>query len=157
MKCRVVVAARALRRASAGAGKCRGGLGTDLQLRNFVDGKWNFERANRRGCPPWGLWGGGPGESGGYYLRAPGESEFRMMHGSHKPVAMNSDVIVRTGGGGGWGEALERDPERVRCDVLEEFVSKEAARDLYGVVLKEDLSVDQAATRDLRRKLGRAA
>jgi hypothetical protein len=41
--------------------------------------------------------------------------------------------------------------------VLEEFVSKEAARDLYGVALKEDLSVDQAATRDLRRKLGRAA
>jgi len=66
-------------------------------------------------------------------------------------------VIVRTGGGGGWGEPLERDPERVRWDVLEELVSKEAARDLYGVALGEDLSVDQAATRELRRKLGRAA
>jgi N-methylhydantoinase B len=64
---------------------------------------------------------------------------------------------VRTGGGGGWGEPLERDPERVRWDVLEEFVSKAAARDLYGVVLREDLSVDQAATRDLRRKLGSRA
>ncbi|HYQ94364.1 MAG TPA: hypothetical protein VEP70_05975, partial [Burkholderiales bacterium] len=64
---------------------------------------------------------------------------------------------VRTGGGGGWGEPLERDPERVRFDVLEEFVSRAAARDLYGVALRDDLSVDQAATRDLRRKLGRAA
>jgi len=80
-----------------------------------------------------------------------------MMHGSHKPVSANSDVIVRTGGGGGWGEPLERDPERVRWDVLEELVSREAARDLYGVELKEDLAVDQAATRELRRKLGRAA
>ena len=36
---------------------------------------------------------------------------------------------MRTGGGGGWGDPLERDPERVRWDVLEEFVSREAARD----------------------------
>src|SRR5438876_3447344 len=157
LKCPVLVEGRALRRDSCGAGKFRGGLGIDMQVRNFVDGKWNFERANRRGCPAWGLWGGGPGESGGYYLRAPGESEYRMMHGSHKPVSADSEVIVRTGGGGGWGEPLERDPERVRFDVLEELISREAARDLYGVVLKEDLSVDQAATRELRRKLGRAA
>jgi len=34
-----------------GPGKFRGGLGIDLEVRNFVDGKWNFERANRRGCP----------------------------------------------------------------------------------------------------------
>jgi len=74
-----------------------------------------------------------------------------------EPVSANSEVVVRTGGGGGWGEPLERDPERVRWDVLEEFVSQEAARDLYGVALREDLSVDQAATRELRRKLGRAA
>jgi N-methylhydantoinase B len=75
------------------------------------------------------------------------------MHGSHKPVTANSEVIVRTGGGGGWGEPLERDPERVRWDVLEEFVSKEAAEEIYGVVLLEDLSVDEAATRALRERL----
>ena len=55
-------------------------------------------------------------------------------------------MIVRTGGGGGWGDPLERDPERVRADVLEEFVSPEAAREEYGVVLKRDLSLDLAAT-----------
>src|SRR5438132_10305106 len=153
LKCPVLVKARALRRDSAGAGKFRGGLGIDMHVRNFVDGKWNFERANRKGCPAWGLWGGRPGESGGYYLRQPGESEYRAMHGSHKPVTANSEVIVRTGGGGGWGEPLEREPERVRRDVLEEFVSKEAAEEIYGVVLREDLSVNEAATRALRQRL----
>jgi N-methylhydantoinase B len=153
MKCPVLVKARALRRDSAGAGKFRGGLGIDLEVRNFVDGKWNFERANRRGCPAWGLWGGKAGESGGYYLRNPGEGGYRMMHGSHKPVPKDSEVIVRTGGGGGWGDPHERDPERVRWDVIEEFVSREAARELYGVVLKDDLSVDEDATRALRQRL----
>lgn len=158
MKCPVLVKARALRRDSAGPGKFRGGLGVDLQLHNFVDGKWNFERANRRGCPAWGLWGGKAGESGGYYLRGPGESEYRAMHGSHRPVEKNSDVIVRTGGGGGWGDPLERDPERVRGDVLEELVSREAARRDYGVALRDDLSLDEAATRALRQSLkGKAA
>jgi len=54
------------------------------------------------------------------------------MHGSHKPVPRDSEVIVRTGGGGGWGDPLERAPESVRVDVLEEFVSREAAREQYG-------------------------
>jgi len=153
MKCPVLVKSRALRRDSAGPGKFRGGLGIDLEVRNFVDGKWNFERANRRGCPAWGLWGGKPGESGGYYLRDPGRSEYRMMHGSHKPVTTGSEVIVRTGGGGGWGNPLERAPEAVRRDVLEEFVSREAAHDDYGVVLADDLSVDESATRALRQSL----
>jgi len=153
MKCPVLVKSRALRRDSAGPGKFRGGLGIDLEVRNFVDGKWNFERANRRGCPAWGLWGGKAGESGGYYLRDPGRSDYRMMHGSHKPVTTDSEVIVRTGGGGGWGDPLERAPEAVRWDVLEEFVSREAARDEYGVVLREDLSVDESATRSLRQGL----
>src|SRR5882672_6111896 len=153
MKCPVLVKSRALRRDSAGAGKFRGGLGIDFELRNFVDGKWNFERANRRGCPAWGLWGGKAGESGGYYLRSAGSGEYRMMHGSHKPVPRDSEVIVRTGGGGGWGDPLERAPESVRVDVLEEFVSREAAREQYGVVLNEDLSVNDRATRELRQSL----
>jgi len=153
MKCPVLVKSRALRRDSAGPGKFRGGLGIDLEVRNFVDGKWNFERANRRGCPAWGLWGGKPGESGGYYLKSAGQSEYRMMHGSHKPVTTDSEVVVRTGGGGGWGDPRERDAERVRWDVLEEFVSIEAAREHYGVVLDEDLSVNEAATRALRQSL----
>jgi N-methylhydantoinase B len=153
LKCPVLVEARALRQDSGGAGKYRGGLGIDLRVRNFVEGKWNFERARRKGCPPWGLWGGEPGASGGYYLRRSGDSDFRAMYGSQHSVSRESEVIVRTGGGGGWGNPLEREPEQVRRDVVEELVSASAAREHYGVVLTRDLEVDAVATAALRQKL----
>jgi len=151
MKCPVLVEERTLRRDSGGPGKYRGGLAIDLRVRNFVGGRWNFERARRRGCPAWGLWGGKPGETGGYYLRRAGEDEFRATDGARRPVEADSVVIVRTGGGGGWGDPLERDPERVRWDVLEELISREAAREHYGVVLGDDLALDPAATLALRQ------
>ena len=153
LKCPVLVEERALRRDSAGAGKYRGGLGVDMRVRNFVDGKWNFERARRRDCPAWGLWGGKPGEVGGYYLRKKGETEYRGQDGSHRPVPAGSQVIVRTGGGGGWGDPLERDPERVRWDVVEELISIESAREHYGVVFTAAMEVDAAATAAMRKKL----
>lgn len=61
------------------------------------------------------------------------------------------------GGGGGWGDPLERDPERVREDVLDELVSPAAAERDYGVVLTgsveaHDLAVDAGATRRLREE-----
>ena len=57
------------------------------------------------------------------------------------------EVIVRTGGGGGWGDPLERDPAAVQVDVREEFISLKSARDDYGVVLRDDLSIDQHRNR----------
>jgi N-methylhydantoinase B len=62
------------------------------------------------------------------------------------------------GGGAGFGSPLERDPEAVKEDVLDEYVSAAAARERYGVVLTGDpedgtLAVDAAATRALRARL----
>jgi len=153
LKCPVLVEARALRTDSGGAGKYRGGLGIDMRVRNLVDGKWNFELVKRTQCPPWGLWGGNAGEYGTYLLREPGEREFAAARGVHRPVPVGSEVIVRTGGGGGWGDPLERDANAVRTDVQEEFISARAARDHYGVVLREDLSIDHAATERARGAL----
>jgi len=52
---------------------------------------------------------------------------------------------------GGFGDPLERDPEKVRDDVIEQrSVSAEAARNLYGVVIGRDGRLDREATRDLR-------
>jgi N-methylhydantoinase B len=75
------------------------------------------------------------------------------MGGAHYPVPVNSEVIVRTGGGGGWGDPLERDPAAVRVDVQEEFISAKSAREDYGVALRDDLSIDHAATERLRNAL----
>jgi N-methylhydantoinase B len=153
LKCPVLIEGRQLRADSGGAGKYRGGLGIDMRVRNLVEGKWNFELVRRGRCPPWGLWGGKPADYGMYLLREPTDSEFRRMGGAHYPVPVNSEVIVRTGGGGGWGDPLERDPAAVRADVLEEFISAKSAHEDYGVVLRDDLSLDQAATDRLRETL----
>jgi N-methylhydantoinase B len=153
LKCPVLVEGRSLRRDSCGAGKFRGGLGIDMHVRNLVEGRWNFEQARRRDCPPWGLWGGKPGEAGGYLLRLPGENDFKPMVGAHIPVPLNAEAIVRTGGGGGWGDPTERDPALVRSDVLEELVSREAALEHYGVVLRDDLTLDETATQQRRDRL----
>jgi N-methylhydantoinase B len=153
LKCPVLVEGRALRTDSGGAGKTRGGLGIDMQVRNLVEGRWNFEHARREQCPPWGLWGGKPGTYGDFLLRLPGENDFRSMSASHYPVPLDSEVIVRTGGGGGWGEPLDRDPALVRTDVIEELVSRRIAEENYGVVLRDDLTLDEAATAQRRNAL----
>ena len=153
LKCPVLVESRVLRTDSGGAGKYRGGLGIDMRVRNLVEGKWNFELVKRNQCPPWGLWGGEAGEYGMYLLREPAEREFSAARGVHRPVPVGSEVIVRTGGGGGWGDPLERDPNAVRADVRQEFVSTQAASDRYGVVLREDLSIDHPATERARAEL----
>ena len=110
LKCPVLVEGRALRTDSGGAGKHRGGLGIDTSVRNLVEGRWNFDHPKRAQCPPWGLWGGKAGAHADFLLRLPGENDFRSMDAIHYPVPVDSEVIVRTGGGGGWGDPLERDP-----------------------------------------------
>ena len=80
------------------------------------------------------------------------------MDASQHAVPVDSEVIVRTGGGGGWGDPLEREPERVKADVLEGFVARETAQSEYGVVLNgAGLEVDLSATLRLRAGTQKAA
>ena len=58
--------------------------------------------------------------------------------------------IVRAGGGGGFGDPRQRDPEKVAADVRNGYVSRAAARELYGVALTEDEQVEEVKTRLLR-------
>jgi N-methylhydantoinase B len=129
-----------------------------MRVRNFVEGKWNLPGTLRNVSPPWGLWGGKPGGTSCYMLKLPGENDFTVMDVHHHMVPVDSEAIVRTGGGGGWGDPLERDPEKVRWDVVEGFVSLGAARDAYGVVLDaDDMSIDRRATDALRAELRASA
>ena len=153
LKCPVLVESRALRQDSCGAGRYRGGLGLDMKVRNLVEGKWNFERTRRSKCPPWGIAGGTAGEPGGNLLKLPGEKAFKWITGANIPVPLNSLAIVRTGGGGGWGDPLERDAALVAADAAEGLISRRAAQELYGVVLRSSMSLDESATRRLRDRL----
>lgn len=60
------------------------------------------------------------------------------------------------GGGGGVGDPLLRDPELVRKDVADGYVSSQAGRDLYGVVLGDDGTVDAEGTQAQRRAIREA-
>jgi N-methylhydantoinase B len=157
LKCPVIVEQRALRADSGGPGKHRGGLGLDLRVRNLVEGSWHLPASQRTSSPPRGLWGGKPGQIDGYYLKQPNEKDFRLMDSHRHLSPADSVASVRTAGGGGWGNPLERDPEKVRWDVIEGFVSAEAAKTEYGVILKADQTVDQPATAELRNRLAKSA
>jgi hypothetical protein len=77
---------------------------------------------------------------------------FQWRMGVNVRAPPGARAIVRTGGGGGWGDPLERAPQLVADDAAAELISRKAARDLYGVVLRADLSLDEAGTRRLRSR-----
>ena len=67
------------------------------------------------------------------------------------PVGKNWVIEMKTGGGGGYGNPLEREPERVLKDYLNGFISRERAKDAYGVIITDDRQIDLAATARLRQ------
>jgi len=67
-------------------------------------------------------------------------------------VPAGDAVVLEIAGGGGYGDPLERDPERVAADVLAGLVSARQARDVYGVVLRRG-KVDETATAARRVQL----
>ncbi len=156
MKAPIIIDSRAVRRDSGGPGKFRGGLGSVMRVHNLAEGRWNLERPRRQNCPPWGIGGGAPGEAGQKFMKKQGEKEFKEVDVSRHPVDAQTQVLIHGGSGGGWGDPLERDVQRVSWDVIEDFVSREAARKHYGVVLGDDLAVDAQATAKLRAELARS-
>jgi N-methylhydantoinase B len=154
LKAPVIVNRRALREDSGGAGKHRGGLGIETEMTNLKEGRWSLSNAGRRLCTPWGIAGGKNGAGSRNYMRGPGEAAYVAMDPVRTLAAPRSSVMVSTGGGGGWGDPLDRDPQRVRFDVVEEFISLQAARDDYGVVIDPtSMQVDETATRVLRARM----
>jgi N-methylhydantoinase B len=129
----VRVEKRALREDSGGPGKHRGGLGVITEIRNLVEGSWRLSMVGRQLCPPWGLWGGHDAPPGGHELQRPG-GDFEPVNGRVDAPAGSVARII-TGGGGGWGSPLERSIEDVTTDLVRGYVSREAATEVYGVVL----------------------
>jgi N-methylhydantoinase B len=137
---------------SAGAGRFRGGCGVRRDLRFLADEGKLTNLTDRQTFPPYGLFGGAPGRPGRSVLN-PGPGEEVVHAKASRPFAYADVVSFQQAGAGGYGDPLEREPARVLDDVLDEYVSVEAARADYGVVLTgsgADLRVDEDATRRLR-------
>ena len=70
-------------------------------------------------------------------------------------LAPEGTIVIQTSsGGGGWGPPLERDVQAVRRDVVEGYISREAAERDYGVVIDAAGEIDGAATERRRAELG---
>jgi N-methylhydantoinase B len=151
LKAPVIVEERSLRMDSGGPGRFRGGIGVDVRVRSLTELQWSLSQGRRHQCPPWGLWGGKSGAISDYLLKLPEEKEWASVDIARHTVPTDTQVIIRTSGGGGWGNPFEREPEKVRWDVLEGYVSLECAQEEYGVVLNpNDLSINAEATTRLR-------
>jgi len=159
----VIVEKRMMRTDSGGAGQFRGGLGLDVQVRNLVTGRWNLTQTGRHRVPPWGLWGGHTGGKPERLLRKPGENDWSSVNANWLQVPPETRAVVRSAGGGGWGDPLARDPLRVIEDIRDGMVSIEAAKSEYGVVATatgkgglDAVQLDAEATTQLRQEMRRA-
>ena len=108
-----------------------------------------------------GICGGKPGAPNEMIIRYGSDDPFKVKHTADwVPLPAGQRIMYDYGGGGGWGDPLDRDPQAVLDDVLDEYVSVEGARRDYGVVLSgslEDLTlaVDEAATEARRASMPR--
>ncbi len=142
---------------SEGPGRHRGALGSEviygtkdrpMMIAYTFEGHENPARGVRGGLP------GAP--SDGWKYDASGERVDVPM-ATAMDIHPGERVLSRTGGGGGYGDPLTRDAERVLDDVREGWVSRTRAQEIYGVVVAEDpaggpdrLVLDADATRAAR-------
>lgn len=143
----LVMEMRELVQDSGGPGKFRGGLGQEMVLSvRTAEPVVHSAMYDRTKFPALGFAGGQSGALG----------EFFLSDGTHPhPKAQyrllpERKVVLRLPGGGGFFSSFTRDPELVRQDVLNGYVSLSAAREHYGVAFQDGREIDWEATQRLR-------
>ncbi|MBO9520473.1 MAG: hydantoinase B/oxoprolinase family protein [Nocardioidaceae bacterium] len=140
-----VVESLSLAKDSGGAGQFRGGLGYEKHIRMLKDAHF-MSIADRSILACWGVKGGKAGKPFEVVIDPGGSNEREVDALADAEAVQAGEVIrIRTTGGGGWGNPLERDPALVVRDVVWEKVSAEAALADYGVVLTGSLEDDSLA------------
>lgn len=149
---------------SGGAGFFRGGNGIRLVYRLLADGAINIHD-DRWWIKPWGVNGGQCAEGSRKILyRGCREGEFESPTKELVPSKCDKFPVKKgdvlhfiTWGGGGYGKPYERGAELVQRDVKRGLVTRDGAKDNYGVVLDDGLEIDPAATADRRKVLSDCA
>jgi N-methylhydantoinase B len=137
---------------TGGAGKFRGGNGLVRAFRVLGDQAQICICADRHVTPPPGVFGGRSGRPASFVLDA-GTTHERALSSKtpYIPLKKGTLVTLQSAGGGGYGDPVDRDPKRLGADILNGYVSLEAAARDY------DSSRNAPEGADERRALGRSA
>jgi N-methylhydantoinase B len=135
-----------------GAGRWRGGGGVDWRAVN-LGGPARMATGSSDGdeMVPSGVLGGDDCPPSRTFVRR-GKELMRVKPHRMQPLETGDEVVKLSSGGAGVGDPREREPERVREDVIDEMITVEAAERIYGVALDPDtLEIDGGRTEKLRR------
>lgn len=147
---------------TAGAGEFRGGPAQRVVYGPRLDSLTVVYNIDGSVYPPAGVKGGAQGtRASAAKITRSGQFEELPAVGVER-IEPGEWIVGVGNSGGGYGDPLLRDPHRVLVDVREGFVSKAAARSVYGVIFNgaqniQGLSVDEAATKNLRVTMQAAA
>lgn len=143
----LLVTRKELRNDTGGPGKFRGGLGQAIGLKPMTPKPIHhspmYDRFHHQAK---GAAGGMNGSVGGLIL-----STGEQLHSKKKyELQPDQEVTLNLPGGGGFYPPTERDPELVREDILNDYVTRESAECHYGVILNDDLSINLKKTKEKR-------
>ena len=120
-----------LRTDSGGPGRWRGGTGLERSWMLLAPSATLSILAERTETSPWGLFGGKPGAKGEYYIVKKNGKRMKLKSKCTTKMEKGDIFIVRTPGGGGYGNPPERSPELVDRDIKDGLVSPSAAKENY--------------------------
>jgi N-methylhydantoinase B len=147
----VVMHRREFRPDSEGPGRNRGGFGQEMEIGVRSDSPWILSAMyDRNSFPARGMLGGSSGSPGAVRIA---DGEVLRPKGQQR-IPAGGRILLDLPGGAGFGDAREREPDRVARDVTDGLISIERAREAYNVVLRRDRNgscvVDEEETIRLR-------
>jgi N-methylhydantoinase B len=135
-----------------GKGEFRGGFGVVKDYRVNNSNASFTSSMGRSLYPCWGMNGGARGTPNYFVMEKGNQAPRRLRKVAAEAMQRNDLVSLRTGGGGGFGNALDRKPESVLEDVIDEYITPEQAKADYGVVVDTaTMKVNKQETAKLRQ------
>jgi N-methylhydantoinase B/oxoprolinase/acetone carboxylase alpha subunit len=152
-----------LNEGSGGAGQNRGGLGYTREIQIQAEEMRVSGFIERNVIEPEGFFDGKPGKRSAFLVKVGDHDDYETMKqafnmacdGKFSDAYMYKGDVIRlvTSGGGGYGDPLKRDFERIERDVAEGYIPREQAESDYKVVLRPDGTIDPQATTRLREQM----
>jgi N-methylhydantoinase B len=135
---------------TGGAGKYRGALALRRDIRTLIDDLSFARYGDRQVFAPFGLFGGKEGAKGKFVLNPDTPDEKPLKSKGMDQLKKGDVVSLRLPGAGGYGDPRARDREAVLRDVRDGKVSREKAKEEYGVIIDgKTITADREATQRL--------